>query len=217
MLGQGIDGLGKGWKEAAGWLGRGSGSGFALCTRLPAHTALPLPASAPAPVQLVPPGGGCDGSPGGRVCARRKGGRHAAPCASAILGLRRLWLPKCTAAAPGSASRPWQPCLPAHCSHCHLPAACRSLPAHRLQISAEEYNAAEADPIAPFSSPVAGHMNEDHADATRAMIKHYVGITGEPKEGEPKRGRRGGLAWLTGAAALKLELRFTCFCRARPV
>ncbi|KAL4422913.1 hypothetical protein ABPG75_009110 [Micractinium tetrahymenae] len=45
------------------------------------------------------------------------------------------------------------------------------------KVTAEEYADAESDPIAPFSAPVAGHMNEDHADATAAMIKHYVGIT----------------------------------------
>ena len=33
------------------------------------------------------------------------------------------------------------------------------------------------DPIAPFATPVLKHMNEDHADSTIAMIKHYVGIT----------------------------------------
>lgn len=45
------------------------------------------------------------------------------------------------------------------------------------KITAEEYAEAEADPIYGFSAPVAGHMNEDHADSTKAMIKHYVGIT----------------------------------------
>lgn len=45
------------------------------------------------------------------------------------------------------------------------------------KVTAEEYAAAEPDPIAPFSAPVAGHMNEDHADSTIAMIKHYVGIS----------------------------------------
>lgn len=49
----------------------------------------------------------------------------------------------------------------------------------RRQVTAEEYATAEPDPIAPFSAPVAGHMNEDHSDSTIAMIKHYVGITGE--------------------------------------
>ncbi|KAI3430593.1 hypothetical protein D9Q98_005186 [Chlorella vulgaris] len=44
-------------------------------------------------------------------------------------------------------------------------------------ITSEEYAAAEPDPIAPFTGPVAGHMNADHADTTVAMIKHYVGIT----------------------------------------
>jgi len=44
------------------------------------------------------------------------------------------------------------------------------------KISAEEYMAANPDPIACFSAPVCGHMNADHAEATAAMIEHYVGI-----------------------------------------
>ena len=54
------------------------------------------------------------------------------------------------------------------------------------QVTSEEYAAAQPDPIAPFSAPVAGHMNDDHADATAAMIKHYVGLTGR------RAGRPGG-------------------------
>lgn len=53
---------------------------------------------------------------------------------------------------------------------------CRFQPA--WQITPEEYAEAGPDPIYQFSGPVGGHMNDDHADATRAMIKHYVGITG---------------------------------------
>lgn len=45
------------------------------------------------------------------------------------------------------------------------------------KVTGEEYAEAQPDPIAAFSGPVAGHMNEDHADSTAAMIKHYVGIT----------------------------------------
>ncbi|EFN51899.1 hypothetical protein CHLNCDRAFT_139512 [Chlorella variabilis] len=45
------------------------------------------------------------------------------------------------------------------------------------KITEEEYGAAQPDPVAPFSAPVAGHMNADHAEATVAMMKHYVGIT----------------------------------------
>ena len=72
-------------------------------------------------------------------------------------------------------------------ARCHCRCRCRSffsLPASlppclcAAQITAEEYAAAAPDPIHQFSGPVAGHMNEDHADATAAMIKHYVGITG---------------------------------------
>ena len=46
-------------------------------------------------------------------------------------------------------------------------------------VAGAEYAAAAPDPISPFSAPVAGHMNADHADATAAMVKHYVGISGE--------------------------------------
>ena len=44
-------------------------------------------------------------------------------------------------------------------------------------ISSGDYTSAEPDPVAQFSAPVCGHMNEDHADATVAMVKHYIGIT----------------------------------------
>lgn len=47
-----------------------------------------------------------------------------------------------------------------------------------MQVSGAEYTAAQPDAIAPFSAPVSAHMNADHADATAAMIRHYVGITG---------------------------------------
>lgn len=61
-------------------------------------------------------------------------------------------------------------------------------PCNCEQITAEEYAEAAPDPIYQFSAPVGGHMNEDHADATRAMVKHYVGITGG------QRGAAGGQA-----------------------
>jgi len=38
----------------------------------------------------------------------------------------------------------------------------------------EEYLKAQPDPVAAYSSHVIGHMNEDHADATAAMVKHYI-------------------------------------------
>ena len=44
------------------------------------------------------------------------------------------------------------------------------------QISAEDYLAATADPVAKFSAPIAGHMNADHADSTVAMLQHYAGL-----------------------------------------
>ena len=44
-------------------------------------------------------------------------------------------------------------------------------------VNGNEYSQAAVDPVAQFSRPVCAHMNEDHQDATVAMIKHYVGIT----------------------------------------
>lgn len=41
----------------------------------------------------------------------------------------------------------------------------------------EEYSTAVPDPVAQFSAPVAGHMNEDHADAVAAIVKHVAGIS----------------------------------------
>merc|ERR1719502_1055573 len=43
-------------------------------------------------------------------------------------------------------------------------------------ITSQDYLKAKADPIAAFASHVMNHMNEDHADATSAIIKHYVGV-----------------------------------------
>jgi|MDTB01.1.fsa_nt_gb putative heme iron utilization protein len=43
-------------------------------------------------------------------------------------------------------------------------------------VTPEEYKAAQPDPLAPFAGHVIGHMNDDHSDATAAMVKHYVGV-----------------------------------------
>jgi putative heme iron utilization protein len=45
------------------------------------------------------------------------------------------------------------------------------------RVSAGDYAAAAPDPVAQFSGPVCGHMNADHGEATRAMVRHYAGIT----------------------------------------
>jgi hypothetical protein len=39
-----------------------------------------------------------------------------------------------------------------------------------------DYKAAQPDPLAGFSGPVLKHMNDDHADSTVAMIKHFAGV-----------------------------------------
>jgi Protein of unknown function (DUF2470) len=43
-------------------------------------------------------------------------------------------------------------------------------------VTPTDYEAASPDPISAFAAPVMKHMNEDHADSTIAMIKHYVGV-----------------------------------------
>jgi len=43
-----------------------------------------------------------------------------------------------------------------------------------VQMSAAEYDAASPDPVAPFSRPIASHMNADHADSTAAMVRHLT-------------------------------------------
>ena len=42
-----------------------------------------------------------------------------------------------------------------------------------VQLSSADYVAAQPDPIAPFSLPIAKHMNEDHADSTLAILRHF--------------------------------------------
>jgi len=40
----------------------------------------------------------------------------------------------------------------------------------------EEYMEAKADPVGEYADKVTGHMNDDHSNATVAMIKHYIGL-----------------------------------------
>ncbi|PKI34065.1 hypothetical protein CRG98_045522 [Punica granatum] len=40
----------------------------------------------------------------------------------------------------------------------------------------EEYKAAKVDPIAQFSKPVSSHMNRDHAEDTKAIVRHWTSI-----------------------------------------
>jgi len=42
-------------------------------------------------------------------------------------------------------------------------------------ISAEEYAAAQPDPVAESASGIIQHMNADHAEALRLIARHYVG------------------------------------------
>jgi len=40
----------------------------------------------------------------------------------------------------------------------------------------EEYMEAKPDPVGEYAEKVVGHMNDDHSNATVAMIKHYIGL-----------------------------------------
>lgn len=42
------------------------------------------------------------------------------------------------------------------------------------KVTAEEYAAAQPDPVAPFSGPVCGHMNEDHV--VEVMVRGGGGV-----------------------------------------
>eukprot|EP00903_Cladosiphon_okamuranus_P021301 g19572.t1 len=41
-------------------------------------------------------------------------------------------------------------------------------------IKPEDYLATAPDAVAEFSAPILQHMNDDHSDTTRALIKHYI-------------------------------------------
>ncbi|KAG2431657.1 hypothetical protein HYH02_013234 [Chlamydomonas schloesseri] len=44
------------------------------------------------------------------------------------------------------------------------------------KLTVDEYLSAKPDPVYPFSRPVCGHMNADHQEDGKAMIKHYCGL-----------------------------------------
>lgn len=44
------------------------------------------------------------------------------------------------------------------------------------ELDGEEYTAGAVDPIAQFTAPIAGHMNKDHADQTRAIAEASLGV-----------------------------------------
>jgi putative heme iron utilization protein len=46
-------------------------------------------------------------------------------------------------------------------------------------VAADEYRAAEPDPLAPFAAGILEHMNNDHADALREITRHYANLTAE--------------------------------------
>eukprot|EP00468_Gymnochlora_sp_CCMP2014_P012464 CAMPEP_0167757386 /NCGR_PEP_ID=MMETSP0110_2-20121227/9895_1 /TAXON_ID=629695 /ORGANISM="Gymnochlora sp., Strain CCMP2014" /LENGTH=333 /DNA_ID=CAMNT_0007643567 /DNA_START=47 /DNA_END=1048 /DNA_ORIENTATION=- len=48
--------------------------------------------------------------------------------------------------------------------------------ARAASIGAADYIGAEPDPIMAFADKIAGHMNEDHEDATKAIVEHEMGL-----------------------------------------
>ncbi|KGN53937.1 glutamyl-tRNA reductase-binding protein, chloroplastic [Cucumis sativus] len=44
------------------------------------------------------------------------------------------------------------------------------------ELSSEEYMAAQVDPIAQFAKPVTSHMNRDHAEDTKNIVRHWTSI-----------------------------------------
>jgi putative heme iron utilization protein len=46
-------------------------------------------------------------------------------------------------------------------------------------VAADDYRAAEPDPLAPFAAGILEHMNNDHADALREITRHYANLTAE--------------------------------------
>ena len=43
-------------------------------------------------------------------------------------------------------------------------------------VSPEDYMAAIPDPLAAFADPIMKHMNDDHAESTAAMVRHYAAV-----------------------------------------
>jgi heme iron utilization protein len=46
-------------------------------------------------------------------------------------------------------------------------------------VTADDYRAAEADPLVDSAAEIIAHMNEDHGDALRAIAKHFGGLDAE--------------------------------------
>ncbi|KAG6595502.1 hypothetical protein SDJN03_12055, partial [Cucurbita argyrosperma subsp. sororia] len=44
------------------------------------------------------------------------------------------------------------------------------------ELSSEEYKAAQVDPIAQFAKPVMSHMNRDHTEDTKMIVRHWTSI-----------------------------------------
>jgi putative heme iron utilization protein len=46
-------------------------------------------------------------------------------------------------------------------------------------VAADDYRAAEPDPLAPFAVGIMEHMNTDHADALRLIARHFAALPAE--------------------------------------
>uniref|UniRef100_A0A7C9CPB6 Uncharacterized protein n=1 Tax=Opuntia streptacantha TaxID=393608 RepID=A0A7C9CPB6_OPUST len=44
------------------------------------------------------------------------------------------------------------------------------------EFSREEYSTAKVDPVSQFSKPITSHMNKDHADDTKLIVRHSTAI-----------------------------------------
>eukprot|EP00471_Norrisiella_sphaerica_P003521 CAMPEP_0184484156 /NCGR_PEP_ID=MMETSP0113_2-20130426/5861_1 /TAXON_ID=91329 /ORGANISM="Norrisiella sphaerica, Strain BC52" /LENGTH=360 /DNA_ID=CAMNT_0026864997 /DNA_START=36 /DNA_END=1118 /DNA_ORIENTATION=+ len=54
--------------------------------------------------------------------------------------------------------------------------------ARAANISPEDYLKASPDPVMQFADKIAGHMNEDHSEATKAIVAHQMGLECETAE-----------------------------------
>ncbi|CAM9476150.1 unnamed protein product, partial [Discosporangium mesarthrocarpum] len=48
-------------------------------------------------------------------------------------------------------------------------------------IEPQDYLSTSPDPVAEFSAPILKHMNDDHAETTKAMVEHYIMGGGEAR------------------------------------
>lgn len=57
-----------------------------------------------------------------------------------------------------------------------LPNLLREMPNLVSVCFVTDYLSVKPDFVGEYAAPVMKHMNDDHGDATAAMVRHYVGI-----------------------------------------